>query len=311
MTRVAMIAAWLATIGTSGIAHAELHTIVVSGLGGEPQYEQRFRQQANAVSEAVKKNNNGLGRSTTLVGAQATRDAVRKAFTQTAKVAKPEDHVMVVLIGHGTFDGEEYRFNLPGPDPTGSELLAWLDALPAQQQLIVNATSASGAVFDRWKREGRVVITATKSGGEKNATRFAEHWVTALNSSEADVDKNDVVTAMEAFEYAARKVTESFKTEVALATEHARIEGDIADRFVVARLSAAGTFSEDPEMAALLTERAGFETSFEDLKARKSELPEDRYYDELEQVLVALARVQRQIDSKQVALSGASKRGGG
>ena len=107
----------------------------------------------------------------------------------------------IVLIGHGTFDGEEYRFNLPGPDLTGRELGQLFDQLPARDQLIVNGTSASGAAIERWQRPQRVIITATKSGGERTATRFADHWIRALTSDAADANKDDVVTAAEAFEY--------------------------------------------------------------------------------------------------------------
>ncbi len=57
---------------------------------------------------------------------------------------------VVVLIGHGSFDGENYRFNLPGDDLTDTDLARLFDELPAQDQLIINATSASGAVIERW-----------------------------------------------------------------------------------------------------------------------------------------------------------------
>ena len=33
------------------------------------------------------------------------------------------------MIGHGTYDGEEYRFNLPGPDLTGTEIVQLLDQI--------------------------------------------------------------------------------------------------------------------------------------------------------------------------------------
>ena len=97
-----------------------------------------------------------------------------------AKV-KANDSATVVLIGHGTYDGEEYRFNCPAPDITGSELAQLFDELPAKQQLIMNATSASGATIELWQRPERVVITATKSGGERTATRFAQYWAQAVD----------------------------------------------------------------------------------------------------------------------------------
>lgn len=279
--------------------HAASYTFIVSGLGGEPQYEQRFREQAAAMAEAAK----GAGGSEVIVvsGEQADRESLRKQLRALAGKAAAEDRVTVVLIGHGSFDGEEYRLNLPGPDITATELGALFDQLRAREVLIVNATSSSGAVAERWKRNGRVVITATKSGGERTATRFGEFWKQAVASPEADVNKDEVVSAAEAYEFASRKVADAFKADAALATEHARIEGSGAERFVVARFGAAAVVSNDPEVNALYAQRTNLENELTAVKGRKQSLAVDAYYDELEAVLVKLATLQREIDAKQPA----------
>ena len=36
-----------------------------------------------------------------------------------ARDAKAEDDFVLMLIGHGSFDGVEYKFNLVGPDVIG------------------------------------------------------------------------------------------------------------------------------------------------------------------------------------------------
>ena len=242
----------------------------------------------------------------TLAGEEARRDAVRRELKSLAGRLSAEDSVMIVLIGHGTFDGQEYRFNLPGPDLTGRELGQLFDQLAARDQLIVNATSSSGATIEPWQRPQRVIITATKSGGERTATRFAEHWIRALTSDAADANKDDVVTAVEAFEYSTRQVAAAYKVDVALATEHARMEGDSAGRFAVAHLGAA-PISTDPEVNAMLAQRDVIERDLAQVKERKSALAEDDYYDELEGVLVRLATLQRQIDAKTSPGSGAQQ----
>jgi hypothetical protein len=170
--------------------------------------------------------------------------------------------------------------------------------LPAKQQLIVNATSSSGATVELWQRPERVIITATKSGGERTATRFAQFWSQAVGSDAADVNKDEVVTAAEAFDYANRQVAASYKTEVALATEHARIAGDNTATFAVARIGSSALSSSDPEVAALLAQRGQIELDLDGVKGRKAALNQDQYYDELEGVLVRLAMLQKQIDAK-------------
>jgi hypothetical protein len=284
-------------------AHAAHYSLIVGGLGGEAEYEQRFREQAQSLEAAAKQ----LGEESqvsVLRGEQATRDATRRALASIAERATVADQLVVTFIGHGSFDGEEYRFNVPGPDITGTDIAAWLQPIAARQQLIVLATSSSGAAVTKLQREHRIVITATKSGGERNATRFAEHWTKALTSSEADRDKNEWVTAQEAYDYATRKVADAFKGNAALATEHARMEGAKAEQLALGRLGNAKAMPTDVELNRLFAERLRIETDFDAVKARKAELKEDSYYVELEKVLVELARTQKRIDARQAALSG-------
>ena len=241
---------------------------------------------------------------TVLSGDKATREAVRGALKTLASTVKREDQVMIVLLGHGTFDGEEYRFNLPGPDLTTSEFTTLFDQIQARDQLIVNSTSASGATAERWARDNRLVITATKNGGERTATRFAQYWVEAVTGMSADTNRDDVVTAAEAYEYANRKVAESYKADVSLATEHARLEGKIAGRFQVARFGNAILATSDDQLSALYTQRVTIERDLDTVKEQKATLQGDAYYDRLEAVLVRLANLQKDIDARQQALGG-------
>ena len=131
----------------------------------------------------------------------ATREQVRaRARSTSPATAKPHDALVLMLIGHGSYDGVEYKFNIPGPDITGTELAALLDRIPATRQLVVNMTSSSGGSIESLRRPNRVVITATKTGTEKNATVFARYWAEALRDPAADSDKNEVVSALEAFQ---------------------------------------------------------------------------------------------------------------
>lgn len=295
--RLSLHAALICGVLTVVDAQAAAYTFIVAGLGGEPEYEQRFRQQAASVAAAAEKVAGDSSHVVTLTGAQARRESVRREIEALASRMRAEDVVTVVLIGHGSFDGEEYRFNVPDVDLTATELGRLFDELPAKDQLIVNATSASGVTAERWQRPQRVIITATKSGGERTATRFAQHWAAAVTTNAADLDKDEIVTANEAFEYATRQVAAAFKADVALATEHSRIEGDNASRFTVARLGSSAA-STNAAASALLSQRGQIERELDAVKERKASLSEDAYYDELEAVLVRLARLQKQIDAQ-------------
>src|SRR6185437_1742029 len=157
---------------------------------------------------------------TTLSGATATRQEIQRVLGEIATEAKPEDAFTLSLIGHGSFDGAEYKFNVPGPDLTAGEMARLLNNIPAKRQLVVNMTSCSGASLPALARKDRIVITATKSGNEKNATVFARYWIDAIRDPAADTDKNGTISALEAFRYAEAKTAAYFQMEKLLATEH-------------------------------------------------------------------------------------------
>jgi len=298
-TRVA--AAMFLAIGAAAPAHAELYYLIVGGLGGEPTYEEQFAKDAAALAAAARRTT-AQNRVTLLQGEGATREAIVSSLESLRTKAKAADNVVVMLVGHGSYDGELYKLNLPGPDIDGDELAKLLAAIPARSQLVVNATSASGAVLEKWAAEGRTLITATRSGFERNATRFAQYFAAALAAGSADINKNGAITAQEAFDYASRSVADSFEKDGALATEHPQIAGGAASRFTVARLASAGPPEPavtNPAVAALVAEREKLDQDIESLRSRRESMATDVYLAELQKLLVQLAEVQGKIDAAQ------------
>ncbi len=163
-------------------ARAATYYVIVAGLGGEPDYEQRFTGAAKDLDKVFKESSESA-HVVTLTGGQATAAQLRATLGTVASEAKAEDDFVLILIGHGSFDGVEYKFNLVGPDVTGAEIAQMCDRIAARRQLVVNTTSASGGSVAALERPGRAVIAATKSGTEKNATVFARYWVEALAGS--------------------------------------------------------------------------------------------------------------------------------
>ena len=238
-----------------------------------------------------------------LQGEGATREALTSSLDSLRTRAKAADSVVVMLVGHGSYDGEAYKLNLPGPDIDSEEFAKLLAAVPARSQLVVNTTSASGAVLEKWAAEGRTLITATRSGFERNATRFAQHFAAALAAGSADINKNGAITAQEAFDYASRSVADSFEKDGALATEHPQIAGGAAGRFTVARLASAGPAVEPrqriPPSRLSSPSASGSTPRSKRLRARRESMANDVYLAELQKLLVQLAEVQGKIDAAQ------------
>jgi hypothetical protein len=284
--------------------------LTIAGLGGEPDYTQRFKMWADDIDGSLKKAG-GESTVTTLNAPQL--EQIRTRFADLAKQAKPGDALVVILIGHGTYDGREYKFNIPGADLTAKELATLLDRVPAQRQLVVNTTSSSGGSIEDLRRVNRIVIAATKTGSEKNATNFARYFVEALRDPAADTDKNESISALEAFRFAQTKTTEFFDTQKRLATEHSVIEdtgkgsgertataengeGKLAAAFTVVRLGANAAAARDPNKRPLLDKKEQLEQAIEKLKFEKAAMPAQEYKRQLTQLLLDLARTQEALD---------------
>lgn len=307
--------------------------LVVAGVGGEEAYTRKFTAQATRLYEALTtelgfdaKNvalltegapgggpEDGARESDTAPARRATAGEVRKTFASFTSAGNAESLVLVVLIGHGSVDNQQAKFNLIGPDLTAKDYAQLLGSLPNKRVVFVDCSSSSGEFVKPLSAEGRIVLTATRSGSEQNATVFADHFIEGLVDGAADTDKNGRVSVLEAFNYATKLTADWYKQKNRLATEHALIDdnadgtgheeatggdGAIAKGVYLDSKNIAEA-AGDAELARLIKERQRFEEEVEKLKARKSDMKQDEYEAELERLLVELATVNQQIKAKQ------------
>ncbi|HEX4747905.1 MAG TPA: hypothetical protein VH302_00050 [Bryobacteraceae bacterium] len=302
----------LLLVALTSLSQGASYYVTIAGLGGTPDYVTLFAKQAGDLEREFK-NNGADAHVVTLSGNSATKREVQQTLSSLASQIQAGDAFALFLIGHGTYDGVDYKFNLPGPDITASELAALLNRIPAQRQLVVNMTSCSGGSLPALAKKDRVVITATKSGTEKNATVFARYWIDALQDPSADTDKNGTVSALEAFVYAQRKTGAYFDSEKLLATEHAQLSdngsgkavrdpkpengnGLLAAAFPIIRPEAASANSLSPDKQKLLAKKEDLEAKIDRLKYQKAAMPEEEYKQQLTALLLELARTQAEID---------------
>ena len=207
--------------------------------------------------------------------------------------------LVIYLIGHGSYDDHEYKFNIRGPDLTGEDIAGMLDSLPSSSQLLVNTSSASGAIADLTKTDDRMLILATRSGVERHATRFGNYFAAALHDPTADIDKNRIISAADAFNGAERQVDDYFERNGQLATEHPRLEGDRAERFGVARLDAARPSSDDTVLTELIAERDALNARIDSLRLEQENVPASEYRSRLLQSMIELAETEEAIEERQ------------
>ncbi len=279
-------------------AHAELNVLIVEGLGGEAKYQQQFDKDVKAIRTASA-TLTGAEQIQVLTGEGATRANITAVLKQLAAKLTREDRLILYLVGHGSDDGVEYKFNIPGPDLSGTELLKLLDVIKSDSQLVIATGSSSGALQETLKKDSRIVVTATRSGNERNATHFGGIFAEALGDAAADTDKNGRITAQEAFDFTARKVKDYFEAETKLATEHAQLTGARANVFAIAQLDSATPVPT--ASAGLLAEREQLNSHLEELRLRKDSMSEEEYLQQLEPLMLQIAELDARIDAERGA----------
>jgi len=281
----------------------QTHLLVITGVPGDDEHAKQFDTWAKTFIDAAKKKDAVAdGNITYLSGTAAAKTGVEKAFADLASRVKPTDGVVVLLIGHGSFNGTQAAFNLPGPDLTVEEWNRLLTKLPSQHVAFVNTAASSGAFLPAIAAPGRIVVTATKTGGERNETQFPEFFVAAFADPAADRDRNGHVSIGEAFEYAKAKVVQAFQQKGLLLTEHATLddggEGRLASAMFLGIGRAEGALAvdtSDPAMKKLVDEKDAIDREIAALKLRKTGMDDAQYEAAMEKLLTELALKTRAI----------------
>ncbi len=301
---------------------AQTHVVIVSGLGGEKKYHDAFAQISQSLADASSKRFGVPDSAIIWLGedsvskqpyfrGQSTKVNVERIVAQIAAHATPGDQFVLVLVGHGSGEGEDSKISIPGPDLTARDFAQMLARFPTQKVAFINLTSASGDMLPVLAAPNRVIITATKSSFERNESKFAQFFVDALSKDVADTDKDNRVSLLEAFKYASIETKRVYETDTRMQTEHAQLDdmgakagvaepdgktgqGLLARRFFLdAGISKAA--GNDPQLAALYKDKFALEDQIDALKLKKASMNPDAYDDALETLFVQLARKAKSI----------------
>ena len=308
----------LALLLAQPVAAEERWAFILSGASGGAKYAEQMRDWRAALQSAlVDRYGFKADRirvfvdETVKTGDAGNAENVRKAFADARKQINREDVLLIVLLGHGTYDGDVAKFNLVGPDLTAADWSTLLNGVPGRV-VVVNTTEASFPFLERLSGANRVVITATDSAAQKYATVFPEYFVKAMGEASTDLDRNGRTSIFEVFSVASAAVKQHYQQRGQLTTERALFDdnGDGVGReaeapgpdgalarllYLDAELPAA---ANNPELAALLRRRRELEGEAEALKLKKGSMAGPMWEAEYEKLMIELARVSREIRAK-------------
>lgn len=314
----------LASISSSLAAQGRTHATLIVGLGGSEEYRASFHAEASQIYRALVDQHGLSADDITYLGERveldpqmieqrSTRANVLQHFGELAQHAGPMDRLFVVMIGHGTSNGGTVQFNLPGPDLTPEDFLEGLAAFPTQTLALVATGSASGGFIRPLSGPNRILVAATRSERQLNATEFGQFFAEAMSGADSDLDHDDRVSVLEAFLFTRREVERLYADQNEIRTEAAVLDdngdgepshdaglagpdGPLAATFHFGGISGtAGQTPDDPALAALYEERAEIQARIDEVRALRDAMEEEQYLDELEPLLIELALKNREI----------------
>ena len=311
------VLAWLLTLLAAAPAFAgDRYALVVTGATGGSQYGQKYREWRRSLASTLRDRLHYPGDHVVVLGEElevgvipATRENVRAALDDIRRSAAADDVVLVMLIGHGTLDGEQAKFNLVGPDLSADEWAALVSPIAARV-VFVDGASGSFPFLRKLAGRNRIVVTAADSPAQEFETMFPEYFIRAFQDDAADLDKNGRISVWEAFSYASAGVRQAFQQRAELATERPLLDdtgrgsGREADSPGQDGALAQVTYLQpDPPidapansvLAGLLKRRADLEARIDLLRARKANIAAADYDAELERLLLDIARLDREI----------------
>lgn len=325
--RGAALALRLTVAGLLSVAplSADTHLLVVAGVGGEEAYTGRFHLWSTRVVDAALAaglrpgNIVYLGEREDLdperINGRSTGENVLAEIAALAERSSAGDDAWIVLFGHGSGAAGPPRFNLPGRDLVADEYAAALEQLADRRVVFINASSASGGFIGPLSKEGRVVITATKSGGQSNESLFGGFLAEALDGAAGDANKDGRTSALEAFAFAQREIERYYRQNGLLRTENALLDDDgdgmgspepagvEASETVDGRLASLLYLGQEAEPATLTAEareladrRDGIQRRIDELRLQRETLDEEVYLSELQELMVELALVDRELE---------------
>jgi hypothetical protein len=292
--------------------------LIISGASGGDKYAEQMAGWRNDLRSALVDRYQfkpefvkTLVDEAATLGDKGTAENVRKLFAEVKKNTSKDDFVLIVLLGHGTFDGDAAKFNLVGPDLTAKD---WNELLGGVQGhvTLVNTTEASFPFLETLTAKGRVVITATDSAAQKYATVFPEYFVKAMKEASSDLDKNGRTSIYEVFAATSAAVKQHYEQRGQLTTERALLDdnGDGKGREAsaegpdggIARIdyldSEVVAASANPELAALIKKRQELEQKIEEHKELKGVMPDAEWQSQFEKMVLELAQVSAEIRRK-------------
>jgi hypothetical protein len=299
---------------------ANKYALIITGAAASDEIRERFWQWSLSLHDTLARDY-GYSRDTiTLlfddgpdaqnpnfrVDGSSRREDIESHLARLARELESGDQLSIIMIGHGSSSDDSAKFNIVGPDITGEEFAILLQPLNQQDLVVINATSSGYEFAADLSARGRVVLSATRSRAERYDPMFTRYFIEALESRSGDRDKNRRVSVLEAYLYASQSVLGWYSDQGRLPTERAVLDdngdgvfslepgtgigdGTLAE-IAYFDLSDAGDVKSSAQGQQMHAQMQDLERSIFLLRGQKANYLEDDYWNQMEALLIELAR---------------------
>lgn len=324
----------LCVVLPSSDARAASYHVILCGSGGEVEFSVRYKDWGTRLQDALV-NQLGVPADRVVLLTEGLNEdppplvttsleSIRDTFEALSKQVKDNDDLFTYFIGHGSYLKNVSKFHIPGKDLTAEKFDRLLKSIPAKRLIVMNGTSSSAGFVNVLSGEGRIICVATKSVSEINATEFMGFFIEGLEDGSADRNHDERISILEACEQASELTASWYVSESLISTEHALLDdnGDgLGSRLPIEVFAVEPAKDSDKDAEEILDGALARECFVKDysfhadvpqelidtylgaldavvaLRSNKSELAEDEYFAQLEEILLKAARANREIRS--------------
>lgn len=226
------------------------YVLMVGGLGGTRSYSQEFcqtllqadtllteRHQYQSAHIRILLDDPNLAGDRVVQLSSLTN--IRQTFARLRKQLKPDDTLLLLLLGHGQSDYQEPKFNLPGDDLSAAVFADLLDLLPPLDLRLILIFPCSGHFSELLSADGRIILASTDGARQIYHSALPAFLIEALAGDEADLDFDESVTFLELFDFLSERIADHYLSQNIQQTENPSLE-DNGDGQVTIRKKGIG-----------------------------------------------------------------------
>lgn len=207
------------------------YAIIVSGESNDAQHYTWFKNSTKQaydllITKGYSDNNIDYlfeTASETGVDYESTVDNFTMVIDQLREKSTSIDNIVVILIGHGYFDGTNSYYTLHDYNIQDTEMADMFSDIKRDKVVFVFSPCNTGGFIDDLSGPDTVVISSTRPD-ESNKAAFIEPFLASFDGS-GDKNNDGNVSFAEAFNFASKSVGDQYKNNNwGNLTEHAQLD---------------------------------------------------------------------------------------